>query len=265
MDAATIALLIFAFLAGAACYHLLYVYVFPNWRYIYSWGFLLRRDGRLGAPCKADKVLDRKGYSVGYSYEHKAPLWVSYVQSKVSAKIDKDRSPRFYVDTDLPEAHRVKPSDFTHSGYDKGHLAPADAVDFSHKSAEETFYMSNVAFQHAQLNRQAWRSLENKAEAWTEDIGKLYIVTGPLFGERPKRYNDIAIPRAFYKIIYASKQGKSIGFVFPNAAVKTDDLWDYAMPIAQIEADTGYSFMDKLSRRKRKVKHELDLEWWQNI
>ncbi|EDN69218.1 DNA/RNA endonuclease G [Beggiatoa sp. PS] len=159
-------------------------------------------------------TLDRDGYSLGYSYEYKNSLWVSYIMSKGSIGIDVDRSDEFYADPAIPEKYRVQPEDFSNTGYDRGHLAPSAAIDFSRIANQQTFAMSNVAFQDPKLNRQAWGSLEKMVRSWTKTKGKMYVITGPLFDEKPKRINDVPVPSSFYKIIYAIEHDKSIGFIF---------------------------------------------------
>jgi len=95
---------------------------------------------------------------------------------------------------------RVQPGDFRNTGYDKGHLAPNAAIDFSRHSNNETFLMSNIVLQNPKLNRQAWGSLEGVIRGWTQTKGKLAITTGPLYDDKPEYINDIPVPKSFYKI-----------------------------------------------------------------
>ena len=225
--------------------------------------FNLRRNERLGNVCDTDLILDKKGFSVGYSFDKRTALWVSYVLSKTSTSIDKDRGTRYFPDTEIPEKYRVVPDDYTKSGYDKGHLAPSSAIDYSRKSNDETFMMSNIALQHPQLNRSAWRSLEQKVQDWVRTKGKLFVVTGPVFKQRNRRINGIAVPSYFYKVLYQPKEEQAIAFLFPNAAVPSDEMWEHSMTVHELEEETGLLFFKKLSKRKRRCKLYVDLEWWQ--
>lgn len=251
-----------AAIAGAATQYVISTYLWPNRHQVYTWVFALRNHRKLGEPCKTDKVLDRDGYSLGYSYKHKSALWVSYVISKGSIGIDVDREDCFYADPEIPEKYRVQPEDYTNTGYDRGHQAPSAAIDFSRASNMETFAMSNILLQHPKLNRQAWGSLEKTIRGWTHTKGKLLVTTGPLFDEKPELINDIPLPKSFYKLVYSFAHKRCIGFILPNENIKASQLWDHAMSVQSVENETGYKFFKKLGGKGRKIKAELDISWW---
>ena len=149
------------------------------------------------------------------------------------------------------------------TGYDKGHLAPSAAIDFSKNANRETFALSNVALQDPTLNRRAWGKLEDLERDWTKTRGKLYVVTGPIFTKRPKKVNEMSVPSRFYKVIYAYKANKAIGFIFPNKPITAKDLWKYAMSVQEVEKETGLKFFSKFSENKqKKLKETVDIEWW---
>ncbi|HID98842.1 MAG TPA: DNA/RNA non-specific endonuclease [Thiotrichaceae bacterium] len=251
-------------IAGAAAHYVYATYLWPNRHKTYTWIYVLRDHKKLGEPCKTDIVLDRDGYSVGYSYKYKCAAWASYVISKGSIGIDVERSDEFYADPDLPEKHRVQPDAFRNTGYDKGHLAPSAAIDFSRVANHQTFAMSNIALQAPKLNRQAWGSLESTIRGWTHTKGgKLYIVTGPLYDDNPEQINDIPLPKSFYKVVYSFKHQRCLGFILPNESTKASQLWDYAMSVKDVEKETGYTFFNALSKNEQKtIKADLDIPWW---
>jgi endonuclease G len=252
--------------AGASIQYLISSQLWPKRHSIYTWVFTFRNHKKLGEPCPCDLVLDRDGYSLGHSYKHKTALWASYIVSKYSIGINLDRGERFYPDPDIPEQYRVTPEDFRNSGYDKGHLAPSAAIDFSRRSNDQTFAMSNIVLQHPKLNRQAWGSLEALIRGWTRTKGKLAVVTGPIYNnQRSKRINDIPIPKGFYTVIYSFKYQRSIGFILPNDEVKASQLWDYATVVRAVEKETGYQFLSKLGKKGRKIKAEVDVSWWKAV
>jgi endonuclease G len=249
-------------IAGAALYRIVSSSLWPNRHKTYTWWFGFRNHRKFGECCKTDIVLNRNGYSLGFSNARKCALWVSYVISKHSVGVDVDRGNIFYPDPDIPEPYRVKPEDFRNTGYDKGHLAPSGAIDYSLKSNAETFAMSNIALQHPKLNRQAWAALEAMVRGWTHTKGKLAVVTGPLYSKRSRRINDIPLPAGFYKVIYSFRHKNFIAFVLPNNDIKAGDLWNYAMSAEAAERETGYKFFPKLGKKKQRKKAELDLSWW---
>ncbi len=254
---------IVSFIAGVAFEYVFMTYIWPNRHQTYTWIYTLRNHRKPGEPCKTDKVLDRQGYSLGYSYEHKAALWVSYIISDDSVGIDIERHSSFYPDPDIPEEYRVQPEDHVNTGYDKGHLAPSAAIDFSKQANRETFALSNVMLQDATLNRRAWGKLEDLERDWTKTKGKLYVVTGPIYTSRPKKINGMSVPSRFYKVIYAYDAKKAIGFIFPNKPVSNEDLWKHAMSVQEVEKETGLTFFSKFKEKtQKKIKETVDITWW---
>ncbi len=261
-DTEVIVVSIIAFVAGVLFQYFFSVYVIPNKHLAHVWRFALRRHERYGKVCPTDQILRRQGFSLGYSYEHRTALWASYVISPGSVSIDMERGEAFFADEEIPEKHRVKPADYTNTGYDKGHLAPSAAIDFSRKSNDETFSMANVALQEPKLNRQAWSSLEDLERKWTFTRGTFAVVTGPIFDKKPKKINNVSVPKAFYKAIYSFDKKLFIGFLFPNEPIVASKLWDHAMSLAELEKKTGYKFFQNLPNRVLKGKSKISLEWW---
>jgi endonuclease G len=254
---------IISFAAGIAFQYAFMTYLWPNRHQTYSWIYTLRNHRKPGEPCETDKVLDRQGYSLGYSYEHKAALWVSYVISEGSIGVDIGRHSSFYPDRDIPEEYRTQPEDYLNTGYDKGHQAPSAAIDFSKNANRETFALSNVTLQEPELNRQAWGKLEDLVRDWTKTKGKLYVITGPLYSSKPKKVNGIPVPSKFYKVIYSYDADKAIGFIFPNKPVENENLWRYAMSVQEVEEKTGLKFFSKFKEKKQKtLKETFDKDWW---
>ncbi|MCB9637528.1 MAG: DNA/RNA non-specific endonuclease [Myxococcales bacterium] len=252
-----------AAIVGGVIQYLVATYVWPHRHRTYTWVFRFRNHRAVGEPCPSDLVLDRLGYSAGYCFKRKTSVWVSYIISPFSIGVDVDRGDRFYPDEEVPEKYRVRPDDFRNSGYDKGHLVPSAAVDFSRRSNDETFAMSCVALQHPGLNRQAWRSLEGLVRKWTISMGKLAVVAGPLYGQRNQRVGDIPVPRRFFKVIYSYEHDRCLAFVFPNSDIRAAELWSHALNVRDLEQDTGYCFLARITEPERKK--ILDIEWWQQM
>lgn len=255
---------ILAFAAGIAVEYGFLTYVWPNRHQSYSWVFALRNHAKPGQPVDTDQVLKRKGYALGYSYDRKAALWVSYILTTGSVSVNVERYSSFFPDRDIPEQYRAEPDDFVNTGYDKGHQAPSASIDFSEAANRETFALSNVTLQAQKLNRQAWSKLEGLERDWTETKGKIYVVTGPIYDDNPKVVNGIPVPDRYYKVIYAYEADKAIGFIFPNRDVENANLWRYSMPVSDVEEKTGYTFFSNFSEAKqRALKDTKDLDWWQ--
>jgi len=253
-------------LVGALLQYIIAHLLIPHRHKSYTWIYALRNHRKLGEPCETDLVLNRDGYSLGFSFKRKCALWVCYTASKGSIGVDVSRSEGFYPDPKIPEPYRLRPEDFRNTGYDKGHLAPSASIDFSRHSNDQTFAMSNIALQHPKLNRQAWGSLEAVIRGWTHTKGKLMIINGPVYGLRSKRINGIPLPRFFYKVVYSFKHKACIGFIMPNKEVSASELWKYALSVQEVEEQTGLVFFSKLDEDLQKeIKQEKDIAWWREV
>ena len=71
-------------------------------------------------------------------------------------------------------------SDYKHSGYDRGHMAPANDMKWSKTSMEESFYMTNICPQLHALNDGCWRKLELAIHRWAKRDKRLIIAAGPV-------------------------------------------------------------------------------------
>jgi DNA/RNA endonuclease G (NUC1) len=225
-----------------------------------SWRFSWRRHERAGYCCAVDTVLKRRGYSVGYSYTDRCPMWVSMILCPVSVVASQKRvsdEASFSLDPDVPACSQTAPAAYNASGWDRGHLAARATIAFCPRAAAETYWMTNVVPQDPTLNRVAWRRLERLVRLWAAEHGRLAVVTGPVFGDRSRaakrsnnatamRVGDTRVPDSlFLAVISLSNPSHSIAFHVPNAAPPADkqeiDAWlqEHALPIRDLEQRTG--------------------------
>ena len=197
--------------------------------------------------------LCRDGYVVGYNYQTKQASWVAFklTKSKVANKLK--REDRFKEDADAPFVYRATLDDYKRSGYDRGHLASYASMDFSQKSADESFLMSNMSPQKAGLNRQGWERLETNERIWANMYDSIYVYTGPIYKKQSVHKtigdNKVAVPDYFFKIIYVPSDNKAIAFVMPNARVDKNKIANYRTSIKDIESRTGLHFLTNISDR----------------
>lgn len=193
--------------------------------------------------------LKRTGYTLSYNNAYKTPNWVAWELTRQETNGNEERKNRFIPDPDLPEP-RAEHSDYTNSGYDRGHMAPAADMKWSKKAMEESFYMSNICPQNQKLNRDDWNDLEETCRGWARKYGTVYIACGPIYDrESPKRIGEhkIAVPDRFFKVvlIYNRKNPLAMGFLFENKA-HHQKLENYLTTVDGIEQITGLDFFSKL-------------------
>ena len=158
----------------------------------------------LGNPGKADIVIDRRGFAVGFSNQHRQPLWVIYKLTATELQAEPyKRSNRFKHDPLIPCS--ASPKEYTHSGFDRGHLAPAADMAFSKQTMLDSFLMSNMSPQLPGFNRGVWKRLEELVRAIALKEKEIYVVTGAIFPSAAEAKHlpsgSITIPKAFYKVI----------------------------------------------------------------
>ena len=213
---------------------------------------------------RQEQVIKHEGYTVSYNSEYRIANWVAYELTATEAKSKKtERSNKFVSDPQVKGATAMN-EDYTRSGYDRGHLAPAGDMKWSAKAMRESFYLSNICPQKPKLNRGIWKDLEEQCRLWALDNGSLLIVTGPVITGDMKRLgkNKVAIPKSFYKVLcyYTEKGYKGIGFLFENRDYKDNSLKSMVIPIDSVEKVTGIDFFPSIPDEQEK-EMEATVDW----
>ena len=202
-----------------------------------------------GTPA-ADRVVDRTGYALGYSEEYEQAAWVMYrmtreeTLTRAAVRTDDVREdPNIVTFPSLP-------SDYSRSGYDRGHLAPAEDMKFSEVTMRESFNMSNMSPQKPDFNRGAWKKLEKEVRRFAYNEGSVFVITGPILGRGLKkigRANKVSVPRRFFKVVYdETPPCKMIAFVLPNEG-STQPLSSFVTTVDEVERLTGLDFFAGLA------------------
>ncbi len=189
------------------------------------------------------QIVHHDYYSLSYIEDWEIAEWVAYpLTSSSLQKKNVPRSKRFNQDP-LVSTGSAKHGDYSHSGYSRGHMAPAGDMAFNTRAMKESFYMSNMAPQLIPFNGGIWRELEESVRDWAEDKGGLYVVSGPIMDNNYETigYNKIAVPKAFYKVMINSLTNQGIGFIMPHE-VSEKSILDYSVTIDEVEAATGLDF-----------------------
>ena len=195
-------------------------------------------------------VLENRGYVAGYSESMRNPLWVTYRIFDISKVGYGKRQSRFSVDTRTRT--QVSHSDYTHSGYDRGHMAPnyGIATRYGPEAQKETFLMSNIIPQNPVVNRHLWKDLEMRvAKRYGHYFGEVWVVTGPVFqGEIKKLDSGVPVPSAYYKIIVDERNGelRVLAFMVPRNVPPYTRIKTCLVSIDEIEQLTDLNFFPGL-------------------
>ena len=198
-----------------------------------------------GRPDAGEILLCRTGYAAGFDCDTRSALWVAYkVTPAIHNSANVPRSDDFRADLELPASCRKELHDFS-SGYDRGHLVSSATLDASRQMNSETFLLSNMTPQLPKFNRAIWKGLENRERKWSNQRGRVYVITGPVFASS-KQNGRISVPSHFYKIIFDPAKSEAISFLLPHKALYTTQLPRYRTSIDTIEEMIGADLFESL-------------------
>lgn len=214
-----------------------------------------KRHLLFGVPHQSDLVLCRDGYATGYNLLLKIPDWSAYFITYDSVHgANFVRSDYFFDDPDVTADHRSLPSDYAGSGFDRGHLAPSAAIDFTRQANNQTFFYSNMTPQLPGFNRNmmghtgVWGAVEDKVRRWVRDRNELYIIAGTHVSDPPDSMGGgVAVPAHFFKIIVDPATLETLAFWMPQDLNTAHQMNSYLKSIDEIEVLTGFDFLSRLT------------------
>ncbi len=206
-----------------------------------------RNPQTLLSHSSSGELIKHQFYTLSYVEKYEQAEWVSYELTKKSLqKPNVKRTDWFEVDAKVSTGS-AKHSDYSGSGYTRGHLVPAGDMAFDKEAMEETFLMSNMSPQLRAFNNGIWRELEEQVRDWVYQNDKLCIISGPVFKKDIKRLKrgNVAVPDAFFKVIADTElpDQKGVAFLIPHAA-SDKPLQDFMITIDSLESITGINFFN---------------------
>ena len=225
----------------------------------------------MGNPSKATTGEDNKDnyllvkplYALSYNNSKGMANWVSWHLS-TAWRGHVERCNCFMPDESLPESFfKARTSDYTRSGFDRGHLCPSDDRSSNDEENAGTFLMTNMSPQAPVLNQQTWEHLEAYCRKLTTEGNELYIIAGG-YGTGGEGKNGpassladgrINVPSNFWKIIVVlpvgdndiariDKDTRIIAVDMPNRQNVNEYEWEhYRVTVDDLEAATGYDFL----------------------
>jgi endonuclease G len=164
------------------------------------------------------------------------------------------REDDFHEELTLPAADRSLLNDYRGSGLDRGHLTPsADAPNAV--AQRETFSLSNMVPQSAELNRGLWSGLESAVRNMALQDGELYVITGPFFlGQHiTKIHNHVMVPTNIFKLVYDPRSQQAGVYLVKNQPGEQYEV----ISVAELEKISGIDFMPGMDTNLKR--HAMDL------
>jgi endonuclease G, mitochondrial len=215
----------------------------------------------------------RPQYALSYSKAKGTPNWVAW-ELDASWLGDARRVGKFAPDEALPtDWPIVKPSDYTGSGFDRGHMVNSEDRSRSAADNISTFLMTNIIPQAPDNNRGVWVQLENYCRQLVRSGKQLFIVAGGHgqggIGEKGLKSTvgrgKVVVPAVTWKVILVldkpnsgvagvTKDTRTIAVVMPNKQGIKEDRWQqYVVSVKDVEKLTGYRFFTKVPTEIRDV------------
>jgi endonuclease G len=218
------------------------------------------------------EVLKNQAYIVGYSESRKDPLWSAYRVLQVAHPNHLPRPSGF--SSDPRTTARVKESDFSRTGYDRGHMTPNEAIaeDFGAAAQLETFRLSNICPQAPSLNRDVWEKLEADERKFANQFEEIWVIDGPVFadlngGATSRLASGIAVPSAFYKILideegHPGGPPRIFSVIMPQTVKGTELPQEFLTSVSEIEKETHLDFLWKLDPATRQPLESKTWPMW---
>ncbi len=223
-----------------------------------------------GNPSGADTsnnnyFLSKGDFTLSYNNAKGTANWVSWHLSEAWTG-DVERCNCFKSDRTLPSSfYKPTSSDYTNTGFDRGHICPSADRNGSEASNENTYYMSNIAPQAPNNNRGSWANFEAYLRTLILDGNEIHIISG-VYGiggtgsngvANTIDNNQITVPDSFWKVALILPNGSSdisrvstttriIAINIPNDQGVSTDWTNFITSVDAIENLTGYDLFENI-------------------
>lgn len=213
-------------------------------------------------------LMVKSQYILSYNNSKGMANWVSWHLS-AAWKGSATRCDCFTQDATLPSGYfKASTSNYTGTGFDRGHMCPSEDRDGSDSDNAATFKMTNMTPQAPNLNEATWEALEAYCRTLMSAGNELYIISGGYgtggSGSAGGTTNTIAsgainVPSHFWKVVVVLPVGindvsrvststRVIAVDMPNTQTVNAHTWDYyRTTVDAIESATGYDFLSNVS------------------
>ena len=217
-------------------------------------------------------LMIKQHYTLSYHMDRGIPNWVSWYLDK-SWMGTAQRQDDFRSDMSLPSGwYRVQASDYTSSGFDRGHNTPSADRTRSEDDNSSTFLMTNMIPQAPEHNQQTWANMESYCRKLAQDGNELYIImgnygtggTGSLGYKNTIADGKVTVPARIWKVIVVLPVGDNdaarvttttrvIAVDTPNNNNVSASWGIYRTTVDAIENETGYNLLSSVSEAVQSV------------
>ncbi|MGO2341030.1 MAG: DNA/RNA non-specific endonuclease [Psychrobacter sp.] len=199
------------------------------------------------------------GFAVMYSGVSRTPLWsAEHLDRKRLQQAEEiDREDSFHEESKLPDSARASLSDYSGSGYDRGHLAPN--ADMANRSQQyDSFSLANIAPQSPRNNRYIWRNIESATRYMTQQYGEVYTVTGVAFTDKKTKQlaDRVLVPSHFFKAVYIPATNQAGVYYAPNDESERIEI----ISVNELASEIGIDVLPVLDSQTKAQAFDLPLK-----
>jgi endonuclease G len=202
-------------------------------------------------------LMEKSQYAMSYNRDNGEANWVSWHLDN-SWLGSAARQDDFRNDTTLPAGwYQVQATDYSGSGFDRGHMCPSADRTITVAANSATFLMTNMIPQLPANNQGVWANLESYCRTLVSQGNELYIVSGGQGQQYFIANGHVAVPAQTWKVIIVIANGtndvgrvttttRTIAVVMPNSGSIGTDWRAYRVSVNQVEAITGFDFFSNV-------------------
>ena len=212
-------------------------------------------------------LMTKTQYVLSYHRDNGRPNWVSW-HLDTSWMGSAPRQDDYRADTSLPAGwYQVLETDYSGSGFDRGHHTPSADRTSSIPDNSATFLMTNMMPQAPDNNQGPWEQLESYSRTLAIAGNELYIImggagvggTGSNGGvTMTVASGHVTVPAFTWKVIIVlpvgnndvsrvNKNTRTIAVIMPNTqGIRTNDWRMYRVSVDAVEALTGNNFFSNV-------------------
>ena len=124
-------------------------------------------------------LMEKPQYALAYHRDRGGPIWTSWHLDLTWTQGSGTRQDDFRADTTLPAGwYQVQGTDFSGSGFDRGHMCPSADRLRTNADNSATFLMTNMIPQAPDNNQGPWANMENYLRTLVTAGNELYIISG---------------------------------------------------------------------------------------
>lgn len=211
-------------------------------------------------------LMPKPQYTLSYNRSKATPNWVAW-RLDSSWMGSAPRQDDYRPDPALPQGwYQVVDSDYSNSGYTRGHMCPSGDRTNTIPNNSATFLMTNFVPQIAENNSGPWEDFETYIRTLAGQGKEIYIYSGPMGNLGTIAQGRITVPEYTWKVVLildngsndltrVSKGSRAFGIIVPNfTPLNVNAVWrNFRVTVNEVENRTGYDFFSKVPKSSQEL------------